>query len=487
MALNPTLVKRSLDAHSAIGLVVGVLMYLVCLTGTLAAIAETFERWEQPDIPEFMNFPDEAIDNAIAQLQQLLEAPPETLWVVFPTQELPRVHVAGNEIERFTDASGNLLEAPREGWTHMLRELHISLHLPHNIGLVIVSAIGAMLLALIVSGLMSHPRLFKDAFKFRLGGSRRLEQADIHNRLSVWGLPFHLMIATTGAFYGLVGLLVLSAATAWYDGDTTAVFEAVYGGDPVLEAPVRQPDASRAMQQLRAHHPEVTPIYLRANKPGTPAQFIEIAATVPGRLAYSEIYRFEADGSYLGSQALTTGPAARQFLYSLYRVHFGYFGGQFTRILWLVLGLTLTVVTVSGINIWLARRGRNDWVDRAWCALVWGSPLALVTAAVAAVFFLLPPLPVFLLLLPLVMLLSVRQQQVIKIKAQLQTACSLCLMLLAVTHAIVYPWSQHGSYLLWLNGGLLATTGALGVMAWSATRQQRAAAAYLQQQQTGTA
>jgi hypothetical protein len=33
---------------------------------------------------------------------------------------------------------------------------------------------------------MAHPRIFKDAFRLRIGGSVRLEQADLHNRLSVW-------------------------------------------------------------------------------------------------------------------------------------------------------------------------------------------------------------------------------------------------------------------------------------------------------------
>ena len=48
--LPPELVRRSLDAHSAIGLVVGAVMYLICLTGTLAVLMESFERWEQPHI-----------------------------------------------------------------------------------------------------------------------------------------------------------------------------------------------------------------------------------------------------------------------------------------------------------------------------------------------------------------------------------------------------------------------------------------------------
>lgn len=52
-----------------------------------------------------------------------------------------------------------------------------------------------------------------------------------------------------------------------------------------------------------------------------------IAAMLPGRLVYSEIYRFTLDGEYINHQALSDGPAGRQLAYSVYRLHFGQFGG----------------------------------------------------------------------------------------------------------------------------------------------------------------
>lgn len=466
MQLNPELVRRSLDSHSSIGLVVGVLMYLICLTGTLVTLAEAFERWEQPGIAEFSEVDPAAIETAMAQFRSEVNEEPESLWVVFPTPELPRMHVTSGDEERFTDAGGNLLAAPIEGWTHMLRELHISLHLPHNIGLILVSATGAMLVALILSGLLSHPRLFRDAFKLRLGGSRRLEQADIHNRLSVWALPFHLMIAVTGAFYGLVGLLVFSAATAWYQGDTQTLFDAVYGADPVVEAAVQPLNTSRAMAQLAEHHPAVSPLYIVAHQTGTTSQFMEIAATVPGRLTYSEIYRFEANGTYIGSQGLTSGPVGRQFLYSLYRIHFGYFGGQITRVIWLLLGLTLTVVSVTGVNIWLTRRGRDNWVDRAWTGAVWGTPLGLTISAIGSVFAGLPALPLFLAILSVAVLSSCGHGGTHEARRTLLSLCSLSLIVLALAHLVTFPPSEYGSYLAWINGGITVTAITLGITAW---------------------
>lgn len=464
MQLNPELVKRSLSAHSAIGLVVGVLMYLICLTGTLATLAETFERWEQPEIQEFTEVTPAAIDTAIKQFRAEVEPNPESLWVVFPTPELPRMHIAGTEQERFTRADGSLDAPPVEGWTHMLRELHMQLHLPPAVGLILVSALGAMLIGLIVSGVFAHPRLFKDAFRLRLGGSRRLKQADLHNRLSVWALPFHLMIGVTGAFYGLVGLLAFSAAFVWYDGDRDALFDAIYGADPVLQEQPLTANTAKAMSQFRQHSPHASPIYLAIHKLNTEGQFMTVAATLPGRLAYSEIYHFDAAGEYLGSQELTSGPLGRQVLYSLYRIHFGYFDGQLTRIVWFILGLSLTIVSVTGINIWLAKRNREDGLDHAWVGFVWGTPLALSLSALASVLLAVEPLPIFLLSLSLSVLVCLKQKSIHHSRTMLKRLCALSLAVLATCHWLIFPPSESNEYLLWVNGGLLTTALLLTLM-----------------------
>src|SRR5690606_17318758 len=127
-----------------------------------------------------------------------------------------------------------------------------------------------------------------------------------------------------------------------------------------------------------------TAIYLMIQSPGTEHQFLEIGATLPGRLVYSEIYRFDARGASLGHQGLSDGPLARQIAYSVYRLHFGHFGGWASKLLYGVLGQALAWVCVSGVNIWLARRDHRSVVNGLWDGLVWGVPIALAVAAATA-------------------------------------------------------------------------------------------------------
>jgi hypothetical protein len=94
-----------------------------------------------------------------------------------------------------------------------------SLHLPRSWGGFIVGLTGVALLSLI-SGILSHPRVLRDAFHLRLGGSRRLQEADLHNRLGVWALPFHVIVSLTGALLGLSTIIVGALAMLLYRGDT---------------------------------------------------------------------------------------------------------------------------------------------------------------------------------------------------------------------------------------------------------------------------
>ena len=43
-----SLAKRSLQSHTWLGLVVSAVMFLICLSGTIAVLHKEFERWEQP-------------------------------------------------------------------------------------------------------------------------------------------------------------------------------------------------------------------------------------------------------------------------------------------------------------------------------------------------------------------------------------------------------------------------------------------------------
>lgn len=451
-------VSRYLDAHSAIGLAFGMILYLICLTGSLCVFAFEFERWEQPSIQEDILYKPTAIQRSVDEVLASGDKAADVMYIVLPTESLPRMHILVDDSEYFILEDGSLGAEVVHGWTHFLREVHMHLLLPEIYGVIVVSIFGVVLLALIFSGILSHPTIFRDAFVLRLGGPRRLEQADIHNRLSVWGLPFHIMIAITGAIFGMVSILVVIAAEAFYGGDREAVVEDVYGSDPVIEADIQAVNLSRSFAYINQQFPEAMPIYVALHKLNTRQQFVEIAATLPHRLVYSEIYRFTANGEFIDSQNLADGPLSRQIIYSIYRLHYGQFGGAIVRVAYFFMGMGLTIIVVSGVNIWLSRRSRYRWQHKVWSACVWGVPVVLVLSAITSVIFAFPPEVGAIMALFYVTIMGFIQQDTKTYQHQLKMTASCLCFLLFVGYSLLFPSHLFKAPFVWINISLVAAT-----------------------------
>jgi uncharacterized iron-regulated membrane protein len=401
--LSPQLVKSSLSSHSWIGLMLGGLMYIICLSGTITIFYEEVERWEQPAAEEASAFDPVVVEESFNRYMSSSDTElTEHMYIVFPNDALPRVKFSSDLEGHYLNADGS--EGPRanDELSELLTGLHVNLHLPLTLGAVIVSATGALLCGLIISGFLAHPSIIKDAFKLRGGSAGRIGQVDLHNRLSVWGAPFHLMIAITGAYYGLA-LLMGGLFAAAIDGATPETITAeVFPAEPALENQAPVYAVARALEQVHELSPDGQLLYLIVHDAPTDERFMEIYVQQPGLLAWSENYRFDTAGNYLDTAGYTEG-GARQALYSVYRIHFGHFGGFLTKLLYVAFGLALSVVSATGINIWLEKRKYRDALNTIWPGVVWGTPLVLTLASFTQVVFAMPSASVFWIGLALAM------------------------------------------------------------------------------------
>jgi uncharacterized iron-regulated membrane protein len=257
--------------------------------------------------------------------------------------------------------------------------------------LFIVGLTGVALLSSLISGLLSHPRIFKDAFFLRRGGSRRLQDADLHNRLGVWGLPFHVAVSLTGALLGLSTLIIGVLALAAYNGNSQEAFAEILGPRASADetaAPV--PDVAAMMRHVLVSKPNATFSAVQIDHVGKAGQVVHLGMRTPGHLAMGNTYYFKGDGTPIGDGGLEEGGVGQQILGVLQPLHFGWFGGYPVKLAYGVLGLGLTVVTFTGVTIWLARRrdkGRAvpRW-EKIWAAVGWGQPFALAMAAAISLY-----------------------------------------------------------------------------------------------------
>ena len=104
-------------------------------------------------------------------------------------------------------------------------------------------------------------------------------------------------------------------------------------------------------------------------------------------MIYAEGYRFDTAGNYIGVAGYENGEWGKQLLWSMYRLHFGDFAGLVSKWLYFVLGVMLTMLCVSGMEIWLSKKAHPPLASRLWYATVWGSVSALAFTAIADMFF----------------------------------------------------------------------------------------------------
>ncbi|WP_448501650.1 PepSY-associated TM helix domain-containing protein [Sphingomonas sp.] len=475
-------VRRALSGHAAIGLIAGAFLYLLCLSGTLIVMHEELQRWEEPGVAEMAAIAPQsvqrAIDNVLASEGD--KAPTTHLYVHMPNDALPRTVVTTDSQAVYVDAAGNVVAPEAHAWTEFLVALHYYLHLPRSFGMMIVGVFGVMMAALIVGGVLAHPRIFRDAFRLRARGGKQLAQADWHNRLGVWTLPFGLVIAITGAWIGLATIMAYAMAGNWYGGDTTRVFEQVFGAEPAASGPpVARPRVDLALADMARRHPDVPVSYVVLHDPAQPEQHIQLIGQHSRRLIFGEYYHYDAQGRYHGTAHLSDGTIGQQLAASTYKLHFGTFGGLPVRLAYVLMGLAVTVVSATGTSIWLIKRrqrGRpGPRLEAAWSALLWGSPAAILLCVLLrwAAGTQAPLTPAFWAGLVLWVAAAVRFADPLRTALWSRTALGGLLALTGIGHAaIAGPLSPAT-----LPIDIAMVLAALAVLPWSALPDRRAALA----------
>lgn len=386
--LSPDTVRAVLRGHGILGLAFAAIIYLVCLTGTLAVFAHDIARWEQPDAPHVARIAPDALDRAVRAAQA--KGPAQaTLYVSLPSPDEAEAAVTAytptHHLEWAVDRDGTLTPR-RTPIADFLVDLHIALHLPRAWGGFLVGLTGVALLSSLISGILAHPRIFKDAFHLRWGGARRLQEADLHNRLGIWALPFHVVIALTGALLGLSTLIVGVLAMLLYRGDTAKVYGLFTETPPAVNAArIPPPHLPAMLAEARRRSGGAAPRQIVIERAGRADTRITVTSRRDRQLVDQDTTIFDGQGKVVADRHPADLALGTKMLGGIGQLHFGWFGGLPVRLLYGALGLALCIVTSSGVTIWLARRrdrGRAVplW-ERLWTAVAWGQPFALALTA----------------------------------------------------------------------------------------------------------
>ena len=236
-------------------------------------------------------------------------------------------------------------------------------------GILIVTLWGVVLLVSSVSGFVFYRGWLKQLLTLRLSKGRRLRWSDLHKTIGVWGLAFSVLIALTGVFY-FVEVMFQGADN--YDAllppDLPQVDEAglaAFGPQPALLP------ASAYVRAAEAAYPGLNVLAIRMpHAPGRAVYVSGQAGNVLTRDRADKVHLHPFTAEVLGIQKTSDLGVVPFITDAVDPLHFGYFGGLWTKILWFVFGLILSFSILSGTYLWVirsetGRQGASRWLRGA--------------------------------------------------------------------------------------------------------------------------
>ncbi|MDH2239160.1 PepSY domain-containing protein [Pigmentiphaga sp. GD03639] len=356
--------------HAWAGMIVGLVLFVVCLTGVFAVLKQEVRYWEmpserqapapRPDLDALLHAGQARFGDAASLMIQL----PDGLRrhaIVASAGGRPATGQAALVL-RADDARP--MPATRGGAAELLVTLHNTLHAGFP-GRVVVSLFGFALAFLVVGGVANHPRRSPGLLRLRIGADVRTLALDVHKLLGLWLSPLLLLIAVTGIFSGLGALATVNLAPHAFPDDPRRAMQALMDNAsfPALGQPAAMSSLNALVDRHRQAHPGFQVESVAILHWGDAQAYATLRGHGAGQLSTGVFERFHyrlRDGALLRhDSAAQRGPWTQAFI-AIQPLHFAQYGGTASRWLHAAGGMAAALLAASGTWLWLRRRATPD-------------------------------------------------------------------------------------------------------------------------------
>ncbi|MEM0986287.1 MAG: PepSY-associated TM helix domain-containing protein [Pseudomonadota bacterium] len=362
-------------AHTWTGLLFGWVLYFMFVTGSAGYYDIEIDRWMQPertavvDVSDPIPLIEAALERGQAEMPDAIE---HMVFLPIDRASTPfiRLFMSGEDeegkrtfevLELLADGT-NAPEGRETAGGQTLYRLHWTFHyIPRVVGEVIAGLAAVFMFAAIISGIITHKKIFTDFFTLRLSKGQRT-WLDSHNVISVMTLPFQIMITFSG---------ILLVVTTFF----MPIFVAQYGWGPDTVKTVEKEMFGRFTPVERSGEP-APPLDLRAMEaeferqlPGESLNFMTVynpgdatasvrlnGAVADGILRMSPNVKFEAATGEVTDVNPRRVEDSEDVANILEGLHEGLFAGTILRILFFVSGLLGAGMIATGLVLWTKKR-----------------------------------------------------------------------------------------------------------------------------------
>jgi uncharacterized iron-regulated membrane protein len=352
--------KRLWQFHSWLGLIVGLGLVLIGLTGSLLVFHDEIEGVLNPTLTRVEPLPAGRLPavELVAAVNRRLPGYEIAGWGI--DHRDPR-HADFLYVRRHGSAdwlvsslnpyTGEVLANPRDDettFTGWVLELHYALLADHT-GAFIAGLFGVALCLLGLSGLYLYRGFWKTVFTLRWNRSFRILFSDIHKFIGITSVAFNLVLGFTGAYWNLTHII-----GHWIQGEDDekpAPAARLYA--ETLPFDTLFTDSVERVPGFQVNYVDF-PI-----EPGLP---VTLYGSAPGHVLtgpYGSSVVYDAQtGAFQSATDLRHAGLWTRILDTFIPLHYGTFGGLPVKILWCLGGLTPGALAVTGFLMWRARQKR---------------------------------------------------------------------------------------------------------------------------------
>ncbi|MFI0430300.1 PepSY-associated TM helix domain-containing protein [Mariniflexile sp. HMF6888] len=372
--------KKLFNIHSWIGIKLSILFFIVCFSGTLATLSHEMD-WLF--ISEIRATPQKELASKnliIANLKKIYPEGKITYWmkneepylcdIIYMKENGKQTYVFANPYTGIVQGHANLT------FHRFFRDLHYFLFIPFQIGNFMVLSFSFLLLISLMTALFFCKKWWKKLFVLQTGKGPLIFFRSLHRLVGLWSIPFTLLFSITGI---------------WYFIERTnigGVGKEVNPKSPTLEVHTEKKHGINLSYDL--DYDKVTAIsekaipYFKAQSLNPPTAYnntIYVRGTSDVALVRQRANRVYIDPytykiiKVQNAKNINTTMWINDIADPL---HFGYWGGLATKIIWFFMGLGISSLILTGIWITLKRKAQqkkkqNKKVLGIWKYLNWST------------------------------------------------------------------------------------------------------------------
>lgn len=339
--------------HQWVGLKLSIFMSFILLTGTVAVFSNEIDwlvhpgmRVDPATVQGAPNWPAMAASVSAHRPDgtlTILDAPIDRGFAAYATV----ISAEGRRRLVYLHPSTGAVQGDYSSVTvqRVFRFMHRHLFLPTAIGVPIVSALSVLLFVTFVSSLIVYKRWWRGFFRPLRMRDARTALGDFHRLAGVWSLWFVALMALTGFWY----LIESTVARAPPHPRATVEPAAIHAQDLSWALAESLAEATTAQPDLRIQ---------RIVMPGERSGAFQFQGALSAILVRPRSNAVWTDASTAEVQLITDGRdlSVHQRISEMADpLHFGDFGGVWTKILWFLFGALMTALSISGAAIYSLR------------------------------------------------------------------------------------------------------------------------------------